>query len=58
MFEYLDNEIPNLILLDIMMPDMDGYTACLKLKNLDRWKDVPVIFFNSFNWDKKYDGRI
>jgi len=47
MFEYLDNEIPDLILLDIMMPDMDGYTACLKLKNLDRWKDVPVIFLTA-----------
>ncbi|NPE31963.1 response regulator, partial [Methanococcoides sp. SA1] len=49
MFEHLDNEIPDLILLDIMMPDMDGYTACTKLKSMDRWKDIPVIFLTALS---------
>ncbi len=34
----------NLILLDIMMPQMDGYTVCQKLKSNSRTKDIPIIF--------------
>ncbi len=34
----------NLILLDIMMPDMDGYEVCEKLKNNPNTADIPVIF--------------
>ncbi len=34
----------DLILLDIMMPGMDGYEVCQGLKSSPRWHDVPVIF--------------
>lgn len=37
-------EHPDLILLDIVMPDMDGYEVCSKLKSLKETKDIPVIF--------------
>lgn len=33
----------DLILLDIIMPTMDGYEVCRKLKEFPRWKDIPVI---------------
>ena len=37
-------EIPDLLLLDIMMPKMDGYQVCESLRNADDTKDIPIIF--------------
>ncbi len=34
---------PDLMLLDIMMPKMDGFTVLKKLRENDNWKDIPVI---------------
>jgi CheY-like chemotaxis protein len=36
--------LPNLILLDVMMPRMDGFETCRRLKMIDAVKDIPVIF--------------
>ena len=38
------NSTFNLILLDIMMPEMDGIAACKQLQNCPEYKDIPVIF--------------
>ena len=38
---------PDLILLDIMMPTIDGYTLCRKIKALEDKKDIPVIFITA-----------
>ena len=38
------NYKPHVILLDIMMPGMDGYTICQNLKEIPEFYDVPVIF--------------
>lgn len=35
---------PDLILLDIMLPDLDGYEVCRRLKQNDATKKIPVIF--------------
>lgn len=38
---------PDLVLLDIMMPEMDGYEVCERLRADNRTKDVPVIFLTA-----------
>ena len=40
---------PDLILLDITMPDMDGYEVCRRLKAQPASRDVPVIFLTALN---------
>ncbi len=35
---------PHVVLLDVEMPDMDGYEVCEKLKADDATRDIPVIF--------------
>ncbi|QTA79310.1 Two component system response regulator receiver and adenyl cyclase domains-containing protein [Desulfonema limicola] len=38
---------PDLILLDIMMPEMDGYEVCKRLKADDKTKNIPVVFISA-----------
>ena len=45
----LETLTPDLILLDIMLPDFDGFEVCKKLKAIDKLKDIPVIFFTSLS---------
>src|SRR5260370_8755100 len=40
-------EKPNLILLDVLMPEMDGYEHCRRLKADPDTRDIPVIFLTS-----------
>lgn len=40
---------PNLILLDINMPEMNGYEVCHKLKQYENTKDIPVIFISALD---------
>jgi serine phosphatase RsbU (regulator of sigma subunit) len=40
---------PDLVLLDIMMPEMDGYEVCQRLKADPRTRDVPVIFVTAMS---------
>lgn len=40
---------PDIILLDIMMPEMDGYTVCTRLKRDHHTKNIPVIFVTAMD---------
>ncbi|WP_318699341.1 response regulator [Roseofilum sp. SID2] len=42
-------DYPDLILLDISMPEMDGYQVCQHLKEDERTRDIPVIFVSAFD---------
>ena len=41
------NEPPDIILLDIMMPDMDGYEVCERLKAQGKTQDIPIVFLTA-----------
>jgi len=40
---------PDLILLDIMMPDIDGYSICRQIKETQQGQDIPVIFLSALD---------
>lgn len=44
-------EIPNLVLIDVMMPDMDGIETCRELRSIDELKNVMIAFLTARNED-------
>ncbi|HEY9632736.1 MAG TPA: response regulator [Coleofasciculaceae cyanobacterium] len=40
---------PDLVLLDVNMPDMNGYEVCQKLKSISETREIPVIFISALN---------
>jgi putative two-component system response regulator len=49
MFELLERVTPDLILLDVEMPDTSGTDAARKLKSNDSFKNIPIIFLSARN---------
>ncbi|MDH3329152.1 MAG: response regulator, partial [Desulfobulbaceae bacterium] len=43
----LNEQVPDLILLDIMMPKPDGYEVCQKIRATPEWKDIAVIMLTA-----------
>ena len=43
----IEKEVPNLILLDVLMPDITGFQVCEKLKSNPKTKDIEIVFITS-----------
>lgn len=41
------NELPDLIILDLMLPNLDGYQVCRALKFDEKYKQIPIIIFTA-----------
>lgn len=44
LFELLEEKLPDLILLDVVMPRIEGFELCEKIKSFKKYKEIPVIF--------------
>ncbi len=51
-------EQPDLILLDIMMPDLDGWTVLQRLKGLEETRQIPVVIFTAYEVARGKEGLI
>jgi CheY-like chemotaxis protein len=49
---------PDVILLDLMMPEMDGFAVVAALQKEARWRDIPVIVITSLDLDAKDRERL
>ena len=47
LLEQLEARMPDLVLLDVLMPDGDGFQLLEKIKRDDRWRDLPVLMVSS-----------
>jgi diguanylate cyclase (GGDEF)-like protein len=51
--EIAKDQVPDLILLDVIMPEMDGYQVCRALKSEEKTKDIPIIFVTANNQEEE-----
>lgn len=47
--ERLDQEDYDLLLLDIIMPEMDGFELCKKIREKDTYRETPIVFLTAKN---------
>ncbi len=58
--EVAKSDRPDLILMDVMMPVMDGYSACSAIKKDEATRDIPVVILSAvgFELNKKLANRL
>ncbi|MBC7959553.1 MAG: diguanylate cyclase, partial [Vallitaleaceae bacterium] len=47
LFDYLEEEVPDIMILDVMLPDTNGFLVCQKIKSIEKLKDLPIIFLSA-----------
>ena len=47
--EIIENQMPDLVLLDVMMPKISGFEVCKKIKNNPKTQQIPVIMVTALN---------
>ncbi|MFN3870188.1 MAG: response regulator transcription factor [Aquificaceae bacterium] len=45
--KYLEHQVPDLVLLDVMLPDLDGYKIAQYIKNTYEHKELPIVFITA-----------
>ncbi|TDT68597.1 response regulator receiver domain-containing protein [Hypnocyclicus thermotrophus] len=45
--EIVEKITPDLIILDIMMPEIDGVEVCKRMRNIQKLKDIPIVMFSA-----------
>jgi CheY-like chemotaxis protein len=53
---HLEREQTDLVVLDVMMPHLDGFEVCERIKVNERWRRIPVILITGF-WDQEQMDR-
>jgi len=53
-FHVVNSIMPDLIILDVEMPGPSGYTLCQRLKSIDRFKKIPVLFLTGQRTDEDF----
>lgn len=48
-FAAIKQELPDLIILDVMMPEVDGYTVAQRIRNYDRTKKIPILMLTALS---------
>jgi two-component system sensor histidine kinase/response regulator len=54
--QHLEQNQVDLVVLDVMMPAMDGFEVCERIKTDDRWRHIPVILITAF-WNQEQMDR-
>ena len=48
-FSLLEKNIPDLIILDVFLPDIDGFEVCKRLRQHEGFAGLPILFYTAFN---------
>ena len=51
-FKVLEKNMPDMILLDLLLPNIDGFEFLKRMRDNDKWKNIPVIVFSNLSEEK------
>ena len=54
-FDILVNFVPDLVLLDLILPKKDGFSVLADLKNSEQWKNIPVLIASNLGQQEDID---